>query len=741
MLKLLRNLRGRLLGLAAAGVVCAGTASAQTPEGVSRKYPEHKTGFRCAFDSAQQAAFARQPGAAAAYRAFLQGVATMSATAQARLLAAPDVTVPVVVHIIHTGGSNNISDAQVADAIRVINEDYSKTNRDTTDILPAFRPIAANIGFQMRLAKKDPNGNCTTGITRTYSADGNIGDDRVKDLIKWDQDKYLNIWVCDNANGAGGYAYLPCTGGAVDGIVIRNAQFGSVGTSCGANLCIRSLTHEIGHYFGLPHTWGGSNTPGLPSNCGIDDGIADTPNTIGAQSSCSSSYGTGTVLSSFNPCGPLANVQNYMDYSSCTNMFTLGQRAVMRASLQLSCRSVLTSTANLLATGTNDGYVAPSCAPVVTFEPSARTVCEGSTVSFTDYSYNAAVASPSATYAWQFPGGVPSTSSLRNPVVTYSTGGVYNVTLTIMVGGQTGTSTRNSLVQVVGGNSGLVGPVAESFENPDFPENFPAPSLRNWTNSSNTTSTGARWFRRTNVVGGLLASDGTACVLVPSTVLALGTQTTLTSPNINLSGLTVADQPALSFDRAYALRTTQPNENLSIQFSSDCGVTWNTQRTLFPNALNTRDTVRIDGFTPTVASDWKRLRIDIPASYLRSTFQVRFTLVSNRGNYFYLDKVAVGAAPILATRTGGAAPQARIYPNPLTAETVVEFTLPAAGPVELGLTDLLGRAVSAPIRATGRAGLQTLPLLPGGISRPTPGIYLMQLRTAAGQTTSKVIIP
>jgi len=741
MLKLLRNFRGRFWSLAAAGLLCAGTASAQTPEGVSRKYPEHKTGFRCAFDSVQQAAFARQPGAAAAYRAFLQGVANMPAEARASLLAAPDVTVPVVVHIIHTGGSSNISDAQVEDAIRVINDDYSKHNRDTADIIPAFQPIAANIGFQMRLAKKDPNGNCTTGITRTFSADGDIGDDRVKDLIKWDQDKYLNIWVCTNANGAGGYAYLPCSGGTVDGIVIRNAQFGSVGTSCGANLCIRSLTHEIGHYFGLPHTWGGSNTPGLASNCGIDDGIADTPNTIGSQSDCAAAYGTGTVLTSFDPCGPLANVQNYMDYSSCTNMFTLGQRAVMRASLQLSCRSVLTSTANLLATGTNDGYVAPNCAPVVAFQPSTTTVCEGSTVAFTDYSYNAAVASPSAIYAWQFPGGVPSTSSLRNPVVTYGTGGTYNVTLSITVAGQTGSATRTGLIQVVGGNAGLVGPVAESFENPGFPENFPAPSLRNWVNSSNTGATGARWVRRPNVVGGLQASDGIACLVVPSTVLALGTQTTLTSPNINLSGLTVADQPALTFDRAYVLRTTPVNESLTIQFSSDCGVNWNTQRTLFPAALNTGGTLRQDGFTPTAASDWQSLRIDIPASYLSGNFQIRFTLLSNRGNYFYLDKVAVGAAPLLATRSSGGISPARIYPNPLTAETVVEFSLPTASAVELRLTDLLGRTVSAPTNVNGRPGLQTLPLLPSGTSRPAPGVYLVHLRTAAGQTTSKVIIP
>jgi hypothetical protein len=229
-------------------------------------------------------------------------------------------------------------------------------------------------------------------------------------------------------------------------------------------------------------------------------------------------------------------------------------------------------------------------------------------------------------------------------------------------------------------------------------------------------------------------------VVVPSTVLGLGTQTILTSPNINLSGLTVADQPALTFDRCYVLRRAPVNENLTIQFSSDCGVTWSTQRTLLPGTLNTADTLRVDGFVPTSPSDWRSLRLDIPAAYLNGNFQVRFIMSTNRGNYFYMDKVAVGAAPLLAARNSGGITSARIYPNPLTAETVVEFALPAAGAVELRLTDLLGRAVSAPTLAVGRVGLQSLPLLPRGASRPAPGVYLVQLRTASGQTTSKVVI-
>jgi PKD repeat protein len=739
MLKLLRIARRLVLGVGAA-IALNHPAQAQTPAGVSRSYPEHKTGFRCAFDSAQQAAFARQPGAAAAYQAFLRQVASLPAAARARLLAAPDVTVPVVMHIIHNGGGSNISDAQVYDAVRVINQDYSKTNPDTASVIPFFRPRYANIGFRMRLAQLDPNGNCTTGITRTYSTDTNIGDDRVKSLIVWDQSRYLNIWICENANGAGGYAYLPCSGGSGDGIVIRNAQFGSIGTSGGSNQAVRSLTHEIGHYFGLPHTWGGTNTPGLPSNCGIDDGIADTPNTIGSSGGCNVNFSPCTDPVTGQPV--LANVQNYMDYATCTRMFTLGQRAVMRASLQLTCRQALTSAANLLATGTNDGFVGGNCAPRVAFLPAATVICEGSTVSFDDYSYNADLNAPGTVYAWQFPGGVPATSSLRNPAVTYPTGGIYSVTLTITTAaGVSGSATRAGLMQVIGGNSGLIAPVVESFENPGFPNNFASGDLRNWSNSANSTASAARWLRMTNSPGGLQASDGVACLAVRSSLLPAGTVTRLVSPNVNLSGFAAANPPVLTFDRAYALRPTAINEFLSVQFSSDCGQTWQTQRTIFPNDLNTRDTLRVIGYTPKAASDWQPLTIPIAPGFLNSRFQFRISMSSNGGNNVYLDKVGIALPAVLASRAAANTAAWRVFPNPMTAETVVEFSLAAPGPVEFRLTDLLGRLVLPAQHAAGRAGLQTLPLLPAGATRLAAGVYVAELQTASARWTSKVVIP
>jgi len=191
-------------------------------------------------------------------------------------------TLPVVFHIIHQYGSENISDEQVFDAMRVLNEDFNKENPDWDNVVSQFLPLVADVDIEFKLAKKDPQGNCTKGITRTVSALTNVGDQSMKNLIQWPRNKYLNVWVCAYADGAAGYTLTP--GGAAlyaaaDGIVMQHTYVGAIGT--GSVSRSRALTHEVGHWINLEHTWGGSNTPGLTSNCSTDDGVSDTPNTIG----------------------------------------------------------------------------------------------------------------------------------------------------------------------------------------------------------------------------------------------------------------------------------------------------------------------------------------------------------------------------------------------------------------------------------------------------------------------------
>jgi len=77
--------------------------------------------------------------------------------------------------------------------------------------------------------------------------------------------------------------------------------------------------------------------------------------------------------------------------------------------------------------------------PVASFTSNRTSVCAGGTVSYTDQSTN----SPTS-WSWSFTGGTPSSSTLQNPVVTYSTPGVYDVSMTATNG------QGSDLVTVVG---------------------------------------------------------------------------------------------------------------------------------------------------------------------------------------------------------------------------------------------------------------------------------------------------
>jgi PKD repeat protein len=193
-------------------------------------------------------------------------------------------TIPVVFHVLHQNGAENISDAQIIDGINILNRDFRKLNPDTINITPKFKPLASDISIVFELAKLDPQGNCTNGIDRIYSSKTNYGDDSAK-VNPWPRDKYLNIWTAKALQqGWAGYAYYPsaATGSLVvhDGLMILADYIGSIGTS-NVNKS-RTLTHEIGHWLDVGPPW--NTTINISINVGLacgDDLVFDTPITKG----------------------------------------------------------------------------------------------------------------------------------------------------------------------------------------------------------------------------------------------------------------------------------------------------------------------------------------------------------------------------------------------------------------------------------------------------------------------------
>lgn len=591
--------------------------------------------------------------------------------------------IPTVVHIIHFNGGENISKAQVLDAMRIMNEDLNLQNRDTSNVSHPFKPLRGNARFTFRLATKDPNGNCSEGITRTVSELTFAADDNVKDLIHWPTDKYFNIWVVASISfNAGGYAYYPGTAPRpnYEGVVVLNRQFGSIGLSTGGNFSARTLTHEVGHYLNLPHTWGNSNTPGSPNNCFIDDGVDDTPLTVGVS-------GQGCPLSAAS-CGSLDNVENYMDYSNCGRMFTIGQCARMRVAARSSrgARNNLWTLQNLIATGTVDGFQ-PNCPPIGIVQPYIEFACAGSPITMRSFVYNIQE-DTTLRYRWYFPEGVPNFSTERVPSVVFSSIGPKEVTLVVENNEGKDSIVYPNYVFIRPGGIGINAPFNESFESPNWPEfSSSVPDL----NYSVTSNRSGFTFRRTN----LASASGDFSAFVQASNDS-GATTSILTPIIDLSGISTALR--CSFKYAFIQQNTADNSIFRVQASTDCGQTWRNLISRSRASIPRLNTVGVGQtqtgpFLPN-ASEWRTESVSLDSYRNAGRVQLRFEFIADEGNNFFLDDINISPLGSLVALESNK-DYFEVYPNPASGSSILRISpdIPK-GNYQVIATDAIGRTIS-----------------------------------------------
>lgn len=257
------------------------------------------------------------------------------------------ITIPVVVHVVYNKTAENISDAQIMSQINVLNRDYRHLNKDTTKIPAPWKSVASDSKIEFCLAKKDPAGNDTNGITRTFTTSTQFSyNDQVKHNSSggadgWDSQKYLNLWVCNLGTSLYGFATFPSdlsTAPAEDGVVITYDAFGTVGSSAYPSDGGRTSSHEIGHWLGLYHIWGDDGT-----GCTGTDYIADTPNQAGANYGCKLTF---PHTDNCTTTSPGVMYMNYMDYGddACLIMFTKDQSALMAYTLATYRSAILKTT-------------------------------------------------------------------------------------------------------------------------------------------------------------------------------------------------------------------------------------------------------------------------------------------------------------------------------------------------------------------------------------------------------------
>ena len=330
--------------------------------------------------------------------------------------------IPIIFHIVHnpTNPSENVAYSTIQNYLNVLNDDFQLLNTDAvTTHTTTYGFTAANVELSFCLALQDPAGNMLAepGVERVSTTEGwydsNGGEEnKMKEASTggadpWPRADYINVWICDITNGASsgtaGYAYLPSNFIPVfwDGIVI-DYQLSTPSS--------RTLTHEMGHFLGLNHTWEGTGS----GTCGDDDGLSDTPFTAGPFFNYSFS-----CPSSFSTCGSIeTQYENFMDYSNCYALFTQDQANVMNTTMN----STVAERSSLLLSDKCNATGPPVCA----ISASSTTITSGGSVDF----YDNSTGIPD-TWAWDFGGGgSPATSSLEDPTgIVFGTPGTYTITL------------------------------------------------------------------------------------------------------------------------------------------------------------------------------------------------------------------------------------------------------------------------------------------------------------------------
>ena len=248
------------------------------------------------------------------------------------------IVIPVVVHIVKHSLDENINDETVYSQIEALNRDFNAHNLDLNTLPNEFKKLIPKLGIRFCLTDKDTNGNSTNGIIRTKTNVKVIGlkdslfDTHLGGSTAWNPDKYLNIWVAntgDYITGMGSYPNAVPT--YKSGVVVHPRYFGKNTTSkFGLG---RVAVHEVGHYFGLYHTWGKVND----TLCETGDDVADTPPQLSAY------YGCPTYPQ--YSCGQSSLFMNFMDYvdDPCMLMFTEGQMQRMLLTIETYRKGLLNS--------------------------------------------------------------------------------------------------------------------------------------------------------------------------------------------------------------------------------------------------------------------------------------------------------------------------------------------------------------------------------------------------------------
>lgn len=269
--------------------------------------------------------------------------------------------------------------------------------------------------------------------------------------------------------------------------------------------------------------------------------------------------------------------------------------------------------------------------------------CPQDSIQFDDYSI---LDHNGATWQWQFEGGSPATSTLRNPRIAYSTPGTYDVTLTVTNLNGTSTKTIANMITIAPTATNAI-PITENFEDASLnltvsnPDGNITWALHTPTNCAAANGSNAYFLNCYNYG----SSGQTDDLLFPE--------------NVSLVGVAGA---WLKFRYAYAPYTDAGGtytDSLRVMISNNCGRDF--VRLFDEGGENLSTTTTGSGpnnnyessdWYPESCNDWQEACINL-TPYAGQVLQIKFQSRNGYGNNIFLDNIVLEQNALLAPAIAG----------------------------------------------------------------------------------------
>lgn len=674
--------------------------------------------IKCATDYSLQKSIEADPELAVKYQMFKESLPTES-------LHKTDgevYKIPVVFHIIHNGDAygtgENVPDERIYEQLEVLNTAFRKRNADTSLIPAEFAPLAADAEIEFCLARFDTLGRPFSGIERINMGVAAYDENTIQTMVKpntiWNRDKYYNIWVCrftGDLSSVLGYAQFPGMGPLTDGVVLRYDAIGVLPTN--ASPQGKTAVHETGHYFGLFHIWGDDQDDA--NTCLGSDLVDDTPN--------QSIQNFGCPTHPKTTCGSHDMFMNYMDYTDddCSHLFTQGQVTRMREAY-FTYRSSFAANAYLCDYGLDvevSGFISPTdsfCSGE--FDPMVEVKNLGTEdVNYIELLYSIDGGS-NLLISWE--DDLPSGESrvLRLPHQTLGVG-AHTITATAFNANRegndryAGNDTKSKVYYIVSNSIGQALPYTQDFETAGLPANWLTDNPdgdRTWThsNAAGAASTSSYYFDNFTSSGG-----------------PFGKRDGLISPTFDFSTVSF---PVLSFDYAYAMRSSTTEDSLIVYYSTDCNKTWN--RLWYKGGADLATAASTTVLFIPSSGQWVNKSFDLHFLEGSPNVSFKFENLNDLGNNLYIDNVNLHYAPT-GILHDDARMEVHVYPNPTKNRVIIEMQITSEAVVSYQMID-----VNAKVVLNGLLDSSKTQLYVGSLSE---GLYFIKLTDPNGNVMVKKV--